>query len=149
MTGVRWEYRAEVRGGPVPLAWLNELGAEGWEVVGWEPSYDPTTGSVQAQHGRVWLFKRARVEVPVGSIERMFQEFKAQNPGVPAALMSIPESDEQTTAVAEQLAQETDVLMQEKPKRNISPEHLAKMREARWGKKDQLIPASEPVPAEP
>lgn len=64
MTGVRWEYRAEVRGGPVPLVWLNEMGAEGWEVVGWEPAYDPTTGSVQAQHGRVWLFKRLVMEHP-------------------------------------------------------------------------------------
>lgn len=57
----RWEYRAEYLGvGPRLLRTLNELGAEGWELVTLDPATQGVAGdgTLREYEGRAGWFKR-------------------------------------------------------------------------------------------
>jgi len=119
-----WKHRVEYHPGSAEVAWLDALGDEGWEVVMAEPEYEERGLMAPVRVGYHWLFKRLENERPEGAIDRAFREFKEQNPGVSASL-------------GPATAAET------RKKRVLSPEHIAKMRAARWGTK-----SPEPKPKE-
>ena len=91
-SGITWEYQLLYHSGPAPLDWLNERGAEGWEVVLAQPVQEERGMIALQTAGHYWLFKRMRMEHPAitleqetvrpleWSFEREFQAAKAQNP---------------------------------------------------------------------
>lgn len=63
--GLRWEYRWVSSSVPLTVVELNALGEDGWEVCAVEPFFDRNTGTMQAQLGRTWLFKRVLFDHPM------------------------------------------------------------------------------------
>ena len=62
-SGIVWEYTLLYHAGPAPLDWLNERGAEGWEVVLAQPLQEERGMIALQTAGHYWLFKRMRVSL--------------------------------------------------------------------------------------
>lgn len=113
--GLRWEYKVVERAEPATVVWLNALGEEGWEVCAIEPRYDPLLGSVQAQYGRLWLFKRMVLEHPAVQAESADVTYQDYPSPVPTPVeVTMPDFKQATV---------------EKPKRKWSAEAKERARQ--------------------